>query len=399
MRLLWKIILPVFVLVIGGALFAFFLLTKREPIRKPVIITPATVTVIAAQPQTRRVNISTQGLVQARATSALGAEVGGRVLWVRPDLATGVLVNAGDELLRIDDTDYLAAAAEAEAQLAIRQKELAEEQSEASRAAREWSAIGTGEPSDLVLRKPQLNAVKARIAAAEAALMKAKNDITRTVVRAPYKARIERKAIDLGSRVSPGSELLSLQAADVYEVVMPVTLDQLRYLSLPLRGEVLANGPSVTFSATMSDTVVTWPGRVVRTEAGLNAQTRMLQVIARIEQPDDGSVHALMTGLFVSAYITGIEVEHAVELPLTVLQADDTIFIFRASDGASDSHNGVVQLRKTTVIERDETTVLLRGDLQQGDLVISSRVSGIRDGMNVKRDLVKPILESKGKTP
>jgi multidrug efflux pump subunit AcrA (membrane-fusion protein) len=195
--------------------------------------------------------------------------------------------------------------------------------------------------------------------------------------------------------VSPGSELLSLQAADAYEVVMPVTLDQLRYLSLPLRGEVLANGPSVTFTATMSDTVVTWPGRVVRTEAGLNAQTRMLQVIARIEQPDDGSVHALMTGLFVKAHITGIEVNQAVELPLTVLQADDAIYIFQATDG----DKGIVQSRKTTVIERDETKVLLRGDLQQGDLVISSQISGIRNGMNVKRDLIIPQVELKGPTP
>jgi RND family efflux transporter MFP subunit len=395
MRLMWKIILPLIVLGLGAALFAFFLLTKRETVRKPIIITPATVTVILANPQTRRVDISTQGLVQARATSALGAEVGGRVLWVRPDLATGVLVNAGDELLRIDDTDYLAAAAEAEAQLALRRKELAEEQSEASRAAREWSAIGTGEPSDLVLRKPQLLAVRARITAAEATLVKAKHDIARTVVRAPYKARIDRKAIDLGSRVSPGSELLSLQAADSYEVVMSVTLDQLRYLSLPLRGEVLAQGPSVTFSAKMSDETVTWPGRVIRTEAGLNPQTRMLSVIARIEQPDDGSVHALMTGLFVRAHITGIDVDHAIKLPLDVLQADDAVYIFLATDG----ENGVVQSRKTTVIERDDTHVLLRGDVQQGDLVISGRVPGIRDGMNVKRETTKPSERPAGSTP
>ncbi len=125
----------------------------------------------------------------------------------------------------------------------------------------------------------------------------------------------------------------------------------------------------------------------------------MLQVIARIEQPDDGSVHPLMTGLFVKAHISGIEVEHAVELPLTVLQADDAIFIFQTSGGASDSLNGVVQSRKATVIERNETKVLLRGELKQGDLVISSRVSGIRDGMIVKREIDKPSLESTGSTP
>jgi RND family efflux transporter MFP subunit len=305
-------------------------------------------------------------------------------MWVRPELATGMLVNTGDELLRIDDTDFVATAAEAEAQLALRRKEFAEEEAESLRSAREWKLIGSGDPSDLVLRKPQMAAAQARIKAAEAALIKAKHDIERTIVRAPYRARIERKAVDLGSRVTPGSELLTLQAADAYEVVMAIALDDLRYLSLPLRGEILQEGPPVTVSASLGDSVVTWPGHIIRTEAGLNDKTRMVQAIARLASAQDDQAFPLLTGLFVRVTIAGVAVENVAELPLNVLQADDVVYVYQPSKDAL----GVAHQRKTTVIERTDTTVLLRGNLQDGDLIISGRVSGIREGMQVKREVI-----------
>ncbi len=382
MRLFWKIVLPLVVLGIGAALVAYFIYSRRVPVQKPVVIVPPTVALVVAKAENRRITISTQGRVQPRAISILGAEVAGRVVWVKPELAAGMLVKAGDELIKIDDTDYIAAAAETEAQLLLRRKEFAEEKAEAERAKREWALIGAGEPSDLVLRKPQLAAVEARIKAAEAAVEKTKRDIERTVVRAPYQARIQRKTIDLGSRVVPGNEIVSLQAADGYEVVLPITLEELRYLSLPLGGEILTAGPAVTITTSISQQQVTWAGRIIRTEAALSEQTRMVQAIARIDQPKNGSVNPIVTGLFVYADIEGIEVEDVVELPLAVLQADDVIYIYHdKGDGT-----GMTQQVKPTIIERNEKHVLLHGAIKTGDLIVSGRVSGIRDDMRVKKE-------------
>jgi membrane fusion protein, multidrug efflux system len=399
MRTMWKIIIPLLIIVLGVAMMRFFITSKQQPERKPLVIIPPTVALFPAQPQQRVVTISTQGVVRPRATSVLGAEVGGRVAWINPALATGVAVASGEELLRLDNTDYLAAHAEAEAQLSLRRKEYAEEQAEAARAQREWSALGQGDANDLVLRKPQLAAIQARIIAAEAAVKKATADMERCTVRAPYAARITRKNIDLGSRVTPAGELLTLEAADIYEVALPISLEQLRYLSLPLRGEVVDNGPRVTFQARIGGKLAAWSGRIVRTEAHVSEQTRMIHALARIEPSAEEKSQVVMTGLFLSAIIHGETIPDAVELPLSALQTDDELFVFRAKDSAAPATtaaagqttaDGTVEKRSATIIERRENTVIVQGNFAPGDLVVINQFAGIRDGMAARRDVMAP---------
>lgn len=396
MRLIWKIVLPLLIVALAVVISVVLIRNRPTPHRAPVVVTPPTIAVTIAKPQDRRIDVRTHGTVQARATSVLGAEVAGRVAWLRDGLAEGVLVQAGEELLRIDDADYRAALADAQANLALRRQELAQEQVEGARAEREWKEIGDGQASDLVLRKPQLVAAQARIVAAEASVAKATRDLERTSVRAPYPARITRKSVDLGSRVAPGGELLTLQAADTYEVLLPVTLDDLRFVDLPLSGEILRDGPAVMLSVRIGERAVAWQGRIVRTIAGLDARTRMVHAVASITASADAP--AIVSGLFVDAVISGKVVAAVVELPLPVLQTDDALFVFRP--GTTDKNDGTVVKRTVEILERGEKSVLLRGDLQDGDAVVAVRVSGIRDGMPARLDTPTPArVPEKATTP
>ena len=54
--------------------------------------------------------------------------------------------------------------------------------------------------------------------------------------------------------------------------------------------------------------------------------------------------------------------------------------------GTADKNEGTVVRRPVEILERGEKTVLLRGDLQDGDAVVAVRVSGIRDGMPARLD-------------
>lgn len=385
MRLMWKILLPVLIIVAAGALAGTLIRNRPAPQRAPVVVAPPSVAVVEARPQERRIDVRTHGTVRARATSVLGAEVAGRVVWVRPSLAEGVLVATGDELLRIDDADYRAALAEAQATLAQRRLDLVQEQAEGARAAREWAELGQGQPSELVLRKPQLVAAQARITAAEAAVAKAARDLERTVVYAPYAARITRKSVDLGSRVAPGGDLLTLQA-DSYEVVLPLALEHLRFVDLPLAGQENGDGTTVTVSARIGAERPTWQARIVRTLAGLDAQTRMVHAVAwlrthAIPGSDAPTPHPVVDGLFVDAVIAGRTVSGVVELPLSVLQTDDVIYVYRPG-----TEGGTAVKRRVEILERGEHHVLVRGDLAAGEQVVAVRVAGMRDGMPLRLD-------------
>jgi RND family efflux transporter MFP subunit len=379
MRLIWKIVLPVLIVAAATAIAIVLIRNRPAPQRAPVVVAAPSVTVATVMPQERRIDVRTHGTVQPRATSVLGAEVAGRVVWVRPDLAEGVLVATGDELLRIDDADYRALLADAEAALALRRQELVQERAEGERAAREWAELGQGEPGDLVLRRPQLVAAQARIAAAEAAVAKATRDLERTVVRAPYTARITHKVVDLGSRVAPGSELLTLQAAS-HEVVLPLALEQVRFVDLPLAGQVLSDGPAVTLSARIGAQRATWQARIVRTLAGLDERTRMVHAVAALLPSGDDP--PMLSGLFVEAAIAGRPVAGVVELPLAVLQTGDAIYVYRPGEGGE----GTAVRRRIEILDRGPEHVLVRGDLQAGDRVVAVRVAGMRDGMPLRLD-------------
>lgn len=68
----------------------------------------------------------------------------------------------------------------------------------------------------LVLRKPQLDAIKAEVKAAEAAVAQAELNLSRSTIRAPFDAHILSQNVTVGSQVSPGNELGRLVGSEQY---------------------------------------------------------------------------------------------------------------------------------------------------------------------------------------
>ena len=73
----------------------------------------------------------------------------------------------------------------------------AQEQARAEQALTDWQRLGQAgdPPSDLVLRKPQLQAARARVASARSALAKARLDLERTTIVAPFSGRVLRQVV------------------------------------------------------------------------------------------------------------------------------------------------------------------------------------------------------------
>ena len=82
-------------------------------------------------------------------------------------------------------------------------------------AAREWEALGRGDPRELTLRKPQLEEARASVAGAEANLERAKRDLERAEIVAPYAGRIRQKDVDIGQFIRVGDAVASISAVDV----------------------------------------------------------------------------------------------------------------------------------------------------------------------------------------
>ena len=209
-RRILQILLPLAVL-IAGALGAKSLIDRYEaPVAAAPIVEPPFVRAITAEAENIRLSVTAEGTVRPRVESELVPEVAGRVIWVSPSLAIGGFFEEGDEMLKIDPREYELAVTRSRAAVAQADLQVATEEQEAAVARKEWEDLGEGEPTALVLRKPQLAEANAALASAQAALEQAQFDLERTVVKAPFAGRVRSKQVDIGQYVQRGQSVAAL---------------------------------------------------------------------------------------------------------------------------------------------------------------------------------------------
>lgn len=375
-------------IVLLSALAAAALVRSRPEVETQKVepIAPL-VRVLTAERTDVPLDVKAQGTVLPRTEAELVAQVAGEVVATSPDFVAGGFFARGEMLLRLDARDYELAVERANAQIAQAEVQLALEEAEANVAREEWAELGEGEPGPLVLREPQTAQARANLAAARAALQKAQLDLDRTKIRAPFAGRVRAKRVDLGQYVAPGTPLASIHAIDFAEVRLPVADDQLAYLDLPLAyrdARDAEGGPDVVLEARFGRERHAWQGRIVRTEGELDPRTRMLNLVARVEDPygrsgEDPDRPPLAVGLFVEATIDGRLAEDVFVLPRAAL---------RPGAGGPDQvlvvDDGRLRFRDVSVLRLTEQRAILDAGLEPGEQVVVSPLDVVSDGMRVR---------------
>jgi len=309
---LTRALLPLGVLAAGAAVGFGLIATGARTERRPAPSGAPVVETLTVAPEDFRVIARSRGTVAPRTQSTLIPQVAGRVVWVAPNLRDGGFFEKGEKLLELDPTDYANAVTVARAELARARLALAEEEAQAEQARREWEQLGLkGEPSALVLRRPQLENAKAAAAAAGARLAQAEADLARATILAPYVGRVLAKHVDVGQYVSPGTVLAEVYAVDYVEIRLPLTDDQVGFVDLPegYRGDGggRKKGPAVTLRGKVGRDEFAWKGRIVRTAGAIDTASRQLFVVAQVDDPyaHRGDSPPLKVGQFVEAEIQG----------------------------------------------------------------------------------------------
>jgi RND family efflux transporter MFP subunit len=377
-----KIFLPILALLTGLGVVGGLIVTRPKLERTEVAARAPLVRVIQAQYSELVLTVKSQGTVRPRIESSLVAQVDGRIDWVSPAFADGGFFKKNQDLVRIEDRDFLLAVSQAEAQVAQAIVQSQREQAEADLAQEEWADLGDGAPSALALRVPQLAEARARVQAAEATLEKANLDLERTRIRASFDGRIQSTLVDLGQYVGRGVSLARVYSTDAAEVRLPVAKDQLGYLDL---GTCLnlqeASGGAI------GDTSYSWPGRIVRTGSEFDAKTRMLPLFARVDDPlgkaRDTAGAPLPIGMFVDAEIEGKRLGKALLIPREALRPGNQVLVVDA-----DSR---LRFRDVQLFRVDRDVAVLTSGLSDGELVCTSNVDTAIDGMKV-RTIEEPAL-------
>jgi RND family efflux transporter MFP subunit len=293
--------------------------------------------------------------------------VSGRIISVSPDWDDGGTFREGDELLRIDDADYRAALANAESAVAEAALALRTEDARAEQAMREWKKLETGAPAnDLVTRAPHIKSVKARQAAAQAAVEHAQRDVERCRIRAPYDGRIRRTLTDLGSWVAPGTTVGEFFRTTAWQVRLPLALDDYGIIDL-------AKPLPVTLTATAGGRTLTIEATATATAGEIDRATRSMPLIATITASPDP---LLAPGLFVKASLSGRTLSKVVRLPRRCLLPGNRVAIVMSGD---QLHIQPVTISRSAVDE-----VYVSDGIKPGERVLATTLAILTESMKVK---------------
>ncbi len=381
-----------------------------EPKVRPAVERPEPVRVVAARQADVRPGWTLYGEVVPARFSTLHLPVSGRIVWVSPNWKDGAHVDAGEELLRIDEVPYRAAVAEAEAALKEARARLAEAGlavSSAERLLKEAEAqfavaqreydrtrtlVARGSlprarldaqqqkyltaREKLEQRKQALSAAKARLAQVRAALTrsewqvrKARDNLANATLRAPFSGQLTKVQAEVGQSAGPGAALATLLSDGPPEIRFAIP--EARLMALKRAGEKV-EGRAVDILVPARSGDVRLAGRVVRESASVTRKEGAAALFAKTDRPDEA--RWLKPGAFVKVRMQGPLYTHVVLLPEAALHGDDAVYAVR---------DGKLVRLPVRVLGMVGGKVIVRG-VPPGTLVVRHKLAEPKPGMPVK---------------
>ena len=371
------------ILVVGAVLAGLLVATRPHEDYVAKAPPPVHVRVEAIRSGDVRPERWLSGTLRASRRAELHFELTGRV--TRRLVEAGQAVDQGAPLLAIDDRDARDAVREAEARL--RQEEAAIDRDrrmlefvtsnrrlqarevERQRRLRKGqlasgSQLELSEQKLLQLRVDEaklasaVETAEARRTLAEVAVAKARRQLERTVLVAPFAGIVDQLALEVGDLATPSApavELIDSEGLDLY-LEVDTTL-----------ATALARGQAITVEFGRR----TVEGRIVSMAASPKTQTASYPL--RIRVPGDG----LIAGQVGRARLP-LAVRHAaLTVPVTALLYDEgRRFVFVVADGR-------LHRRRVETGPRIADRQVVSGPVAAGDLVVSEAVAALADGQAV----------------
>ena len=387
-----KKILWICLAIIGGGLVVMALIFSTEPEAQQEgasIETAMLVDVTTIKKGTFEPLVVATGTVQPVEDVNLSPLVSGQVIRRDPAFTPGGFVKKNQVLLQIDPADYRNTLELRRSEYMQSQTTLDTEMGRQEIAVQDLQLITddslfgndplSEQERQLVLRKPQLNAVKANIGAAKAAFDQARLNLERTTIRAPFDAHILSQNVTKGSLVAQGDILGRIVGTKEYWVVATVPVSKLQWLSFP-------DDDSEKGSSVRVENSSAWPddayreGYLDRQIGALDGQTRLARVLIKVKDPLATTTELegkpkLMIGTFVEVSIQADAIPNIVRLNRDYVRSNETVWIMK---------EGKLEIRKVEIVLTDDTHAYIRSGLEDEEKVVITDLSTVSNGIGLR---------------
>lgn len=387
-RFLAKSLVPLLVIAAGVGFLKYQMDTRPEAERRKPERQARLVMVMTVNKEEGTALLHGMGTVAPSRQVALCPEITGVITSIDPAVIPGGFVKAGQVLYQVDCRDYQTIVKQRESELAKAQLEFKVETGNQTVARQEYellSALIQEEDTELVLRKPQLQNAQQALQAAEAALQKARLDVDRCSVRAPFNAIIKSRYADLGARVSPSAPLVELTGTDEYWIEVKVFTNQLSWIEIPSDLSQKGSPVRVFDSAAWPDATYR-EGNVIRLLGQLEEEGRLARVLVAVPDPlhlqRNDSLPPLLIGSFVRAEIVGRPMSDVIVLPRSCIRDGDSVWVMNEKDQ--------LEIRPITVVYSNKETVFVARGLEEGERIVTTMISAPVDGMPLRVEQSRP---------
>jgi len=407
-------------LLVGAGVLVLAMSTREGADRAAPGESATPVGVIELQPRSVLPRVVGFGTVAPARVWSLVPQVSGRIAEIHPELTRGGTVAGGDLLVRIAPETYEAALEEAEARiaeaeaqraeievserttmasleiereaLALAEEELERQRRLAARGTVADSAVDAQQRTTLQQRarvqdlENQLAAIPARLSAvegqmrvAEASRTRARLDLQRTEIRAPFDARVASAEAEIDQYVGTTGAIAVLDGLATAEIEAEIPPAQMapfvrlaadrRFDTGPADFATVARGLELTARVRLAGTPVSqeWPARVARISDGIVPETRSVGVIVAVDDPygeiRPGRRPPLIKGMFARVELRARPVEGRMVVPRAAVQAG-RVMVADAEDRLA--------FREVEVIQATGEMAVIRPTLAPGTRVVVS---------------------------
>ncbi|MEP3247832.1 MAG: efflux RND transporter periplasmic adaptor subunit [Sneathiella sp.] len=410
-RIIFRILVPLIILAVGAGGFAYFVATKPEEKPVPVEERVWNVAALTVNLSDRAPEISLFGTLIPSRDVELRSLVAGEVIRVGDNLKEGALLEKGDVLIEIDPFDFEASLTEKKASALEARSRLVElratAKSDRASLARDKEILELdirnlerskklskkGNISDKALddarsalsrqrqqveqRSAQLEIQQARIGQQQAVLerlevgvKRAQRDLENTRLVAPFRGYVSQIEAELGKRLDARDKVARFIDAGQLEVSFHLSDRQYGILRASQGGVI---GRPVTVGWKAGQKTFPFSGTIARIGSEISADTGGISVYAVLQKGSE--IAAVRPGAFVDVLLTGERYPNALELPEHAVYDNRRVYIVS---------EGRLEERTIQVLYDNGETLLVTGELEDGDQLVTTRFAEIGPGLKVE---------------
>lgn len=308
--------------------------------------------------------LALSGALRAINQAAVKARVAGDVTEVL--VREGEAVQAGQVLLKMDNSDYLARQEQAKGALAAArgQLDIARLARDNNKALLEKSFISKNAYDNT---NSQYAIALANVDSAKGALNVAQKALADTVIRAPISGLISNRMVQPGEKISPDNRLLDVVDLRMLEMEAPVPTQDIASIKIGQSVQLKIEGVSASVD-----------GKVVRINPATTAGSRSIMTYVQVANPDT----ILRAGMFGEAKLVVDKKSEVLTVPDTAIQYEaEQAFVYAIE-------NNVLQQKPVKLGLRGESqgkpVVEVLSGLAPQARIVKANLGRLRAGVAVK---------------